>query len=144
MTPDHPSLLVFRNVLWSVLHINQDTSVRERSFPFPIDPSAVRTLKLSLLASSCSSKGPLSDSRGSMFLFGITTIIFMLSTTFMVLDPWSRFEFDSPMIQSLSRATTSHRTWSQHKVNVVNAIIEVSFMSIVRFPPSLIWPPDVE
>ena len=39
--PDNPSRLVFRNVPWSVLHINQDTSVRARSFPFPIYPSAL-------------------------------------------------------------------------------------------------------
>jgi hypothetical protein len=48
--PDRSSRFVFRNVPCRVLHLSQDTSVRARSFPFPIGPSLARTLKLSLLA----------------------------------------------------------------------------------------------
>jgi hypothetical protein len=122
-----------------MLHINQDTSVRPRSFPFPIGPSAVRTLKLSLLASSCSSKGPLSHSPGSMFLFWITTIIFILSTTFMVFGPGLTSQLNLLAIQFFD-ATTFERIWSPHKINVVSVIIAVITRLVVRFPPSLIWP----
>jgi hypothetical protein len=138
--PDHPSYLVFRIVSRRVLHLNQDTSVRARSFSN--DPSPARTLKLSPLASSCSSKGPLSHSFGSMFLFGITTIIFILSTIFMVLGPGLMSQFDLLVIKMLD--PSFDRIWSPHKITVASVIIAVITRLVVRFTPSFISPLVVE
>jgi hypothetical protein len=117
-TPDHQSRSAFRNILCHVLRLNQDTPVRARAFHFRV------TLKLHLLAPSCSSKGPLFQSRGYMFLFGITTIIFMLTTTDLILD----FELTSQDISSTIHAfdRSFDNVWSPQKiraVNVVNTVI---------------------
>src|SRR5216683_645427 len=72
-------------------HLNQDTFVH-MCFSFPIDPLPVRTLKCSFFTLSCSSKGTMFHCLEYMFLFGITTIIFILSTTIIVLGPTVIFQ----------------------------------------------------
>jgi hypothetical protein len=73
-----------------------------------------------------------------MFLFGITTIIFILSTAYMVLIPQLIFQPSFLGIESIDPDFDS--AWSLYKFDVVGVIISVTKSSIVCFPPSFIWP----
>jgi len=111
-------------------------------FSFPVDPSPLRTLKLSLLAPSRSSKGPLFHSLDHMSLFGITTIIFILCTTVIVLGPGLMSQGIPIEIKKLD--PSFDKAWSPHKVHIVQVIIAVITRLNARFPPSFNWSLVVE
>lgn len=133
-TPDHPSLPAFRDVPRHVLHLNQDTSVRARAFHSQIDTSPAQTLKLSLLAPSCSSKGPLFHALGHMFLFGTSTIIFILSTIVIVLGPALMSQRIRIIIKIIDPSLNG--IWPPHKSDIVNGIIVAITRLNARFPLS--------
>jgi len=129
----HVCLII--HLSWRLSHLNQDTFVR-MCFSFPIDPSPARTLKRSFFALSCSSKGPVFRCLEHMFLFGITTIIFILSTTVIVLGP--AVIFQAIAITNKYIDPSFDGVWSQFKFGVVFLIILVITRLNARFPPSLV------
>ena len=72
-----------------------------------------------------------------MFLFGITAIIFMLSTIVIVLGPRLASQVIPIMIKT--RDPSFDRVWSPHKLYVVNAITTVITGLNACFPPSFTW-----
>jgi hypothetical protein len=70
-----------------------------------------------------------------MFLFGITTIIFMLSTIVIVLGPGLRSQGIHLIVKTIDPSLD--RFWSLGKINVVSAVITVISRLIVRFPTFL-------
>jgi hypothetical protein len=84
------------------------------------DPSPARKYKLYLLAPSCSSKGALFQSQGHVFLFGITTIIFILSTTGLILSIALTSQYIPFAIHTLDRSFDN--VWSLQKMRVVSGI----------------------
>jgi hypothetical protein len=77
-----------------------------------------------------------------MFLFGITTIIFILSTIVIVLGPKLTSLFIPMLIKDLD--PSFDKVWSAHKVQLVEVIIAFITGFVARFsllPPSgpLLW-----
>jgi hypothetical protein len=144
LTPDCSSLPTFRNVPRHVPHLNQDTPVRERAFHFRLirRPREHSIFNLYLLAPSCSSKGPLLRSLEQMFLFGITAIIFVLSTIVIVLGPGLTSQAILIMIEKMD--PSFDKLWSPHKIHIVSVIITVVTRLNARFSPSFIWSLVVE
>jgi hypothetical protein len=77
-----------------------------------------------------------------MFLFAITMIIFILSTTVIVLGPGLTSQGIPIEIKKMD--PSFDRVWSPHKIHVVDAIICVITRLNARFPPSFIWSLIVE
>jgi len=69
------------------------------------------------------SKGPLLRSVEQMFLFGITAIIFILSTIVIVLGPGLMSQVIPTMIKTMD--PTFDRVWSIHKLYVVSSMMTV-------------------
>jgi len=72
-----------------------------------------------------------------MFLFGITTITFMLCTTVLVLGPGLTSQGIPIMIKKMD--PSFDKAWSPHKIHIVQVIIAVITRLNARFPPSFIW-----
>jgi len=77
-----------------------------------------------------------------MFLFGITTIIFILSTIVIVLGPGLAFQLVPLMIKTMD--PSSDRVWSPHKIHLVAVIIVfitgfVARLSLLPSSGPLLW-----
>jgi uncharacterized BrkB/YihY/UPF0761 family membrane protein len=77
-----------------------------------------------------------------MFLFGITTIIFILSTIVIVLGSGMMSQFVSFKIKTID--PSFDKAWSLHKIRLVEVIIAFITGFVARFsllPPSapLLW-----
>jgi len=77
------------------------------------------------------SKGPLSHSPGSMFLFGITTIVFILSTIVIVLGPGLTSQGIPLIIKDLD--PSFDKVWSARKIHLVIVIIAFITRLVARF-----------
>ena len=71
----------------------------------------------------CSSKGSLSNSPGHMFVFVITTVIFILATTVIFFGPGLTTQGIPFIIKMIEPSLAVG--WSQHKLNVVVGVIAV-------------------
>ena len=132
--PDHPSLSAFISP--------QSGYFCVYVLSFPIDPSRRERSNVPFFALSCSSKGPVFRCLEHMFLFGITTIIFILSTAVIVLGP--AVIFQAIAITNKYIDPSFDGVWSQYKFGVVFLIILVITRLNARFPPSFIWSLIVE
>jgi len=81
---------------------------------------------------SCSSKGSLFHSLGHMFLFGITTIIFLLATTVIVVGTPLTSQRIPNMIKFID-PTSVIGTWSPHELDVVVGILATITRLNARF-----------
>jgi hypothetical protein len=77
-----------------------------------------------------------------MFLFGITTITFILCTIVLVLGPALTSQGIPIMIKNMD--PSFDKVWSPHKTHIVQVIIAVITRLNARFSPSFIWSLVVE
>jgi hypothetical protein len=128
----------FRDVPRCVLHLNQDTSVRARAFHFRLNPPlACENTETPFFFSR--SKGSLFHSPGHIFLFGITTFIFILATTVLAVGTGLTSQGIPIIIKMIDPSFVIG--WSPHKVDVIVGVVAVitrlnaRFASFLHFVP---------
>ena len=73
-----------------------------------------------------------------MFLFGITTIIFILSTTGLILSFRLTSQYIPFAIHTLDRSFDN--VWSLQKMRIVSGILTAIAKLNARFTPPFVWP----
>jgi hypothetical protein len=86
---------------------------------------------------SCSSRGSLLNSPGHMFVFAITTVIFILATTVLYFGPGLTTQGIPFIIRVIDPSITVG--WSPHKLNVVVGVIAVISRLNVRIRLFITW-----
>jgi hypothetical protein len=122
----HLPARLHRDASRGILHVNQDTTVSCLPYSFPGVP----------LTFVFSSKGSLFYSQGHIFMFGSTTLIFVLATAVIVVGPGLTLQAIPGVINYIDPSIAVG--WSIHKIDVMTGVVaSITRINVgLRFPVS--------